>query len=59
MLPTGSSSAEDARAAGGRQMAPVAQAFVNPLVKAGSCPILPFPLPGPRNMGIGTLLWQG
>lgn len=55
----GSSSAEDARAAGDRQMAPVAQAFVNHLVKAGSRPILPFPLPGPRNIGIGTLLWQG
>lgn len=58
-LPVGSSSAEDARAAGDRQMAPVAQAFVNNLVTAGSSPALPFPLPGPRNMGIRTLLWQG
>lgn len=57
--PVGSSSAEDTRAAGDRQMAPVVQAFVNQLVIAGSCPVLPFPLLAPRNMGIKPPKWQG
>jgi len=57
--PVGSSSAEDAGADGDGQMAPVAQAFVNQLVTASSCPILPFPLPAPRNMGIKPSGRQG
>ena len=58
-LPVGSSSAEDTRAARDRQMAPVAMAFVNQLVTAGSRPVLPFPLLAPMNMGIKPPRRQG
>lgn len=58
-LPADSSLAEDPRAAGDRQMAPVALAFVNQLVTAGSHPVLPFLLLAPRNTGIKPPRWQG
>lgn len=43
-VPVGRCSVEDTRAAGDKQMDPVAQAFVNQFVTAGHSPVLSFPL---------------
>lgn len=58
-LPVGSSPAENSRAAGDEQMAPVALAFANQLVTAGSRPLLPFFAWHARNMGIKPPGQQG